>query len=149
MTRTLFSLAAIAALLTAFASAQNKFNFDINNLPAKWEDCQSGFNQCKKWGDSSPHPNPVIGANEESVVSYCLKSGYGTRLIINGAIQGVQFLKTPNLLQVAGVGDFTSLNIQRGDAGGELDPHDADGTGNPKSGLVYSNNVPGSEGKWT
>ncbi|SAM82395.1 uncharacterized protein UBRO_04603 [Ustilago bromivora] len=145
MTRTLFSLAAIAALLTASASAQNKPNFDINNLPTKWEDCKSGCNQCKKMG-----PNSVIGgAKEESVVSYCLKSGYGTRLITNSAIQGVQFLKTPNLLQVTGVGNFTGLNIQRGDAGGELDPHDADGTGNPKGGLVYSNNVPGSEGKWT
>lgn len=49
---------------------------------------------------------------------------------------------------MTGVGDFTSLNIHPHDDGGELDPHGADGTGNPKGGLVFSNNVPGQEGKW-
>jgi hypothetical protein len=168
MTRSLIALAA-AAVLVSSASAQNKPDFNVNNLPDKWEANQSGSNQCKKWGASSGsslcqnvfinnandfclwgpmNPNSQIGANEESVVSYCLKSGYGTRLIPNGAIKGVQFVKTPNFLQVTGVGDFTGLNIQARDDGGELDPHGADGTGNPKGGLVFSNNVPGSEGKY-
>ena len=33
---------------------------------------------------------------------------------------------------------MTSLNIPKGDAGGELDPHGADGNGNPIGGLVFS-----------
>lgn len=171
MTRSL--LTAVLAAASLFASstlAQNKPDFSVTALPDKWEANQSGSNQCTKWGASSKtslcqnvfinnvndfclwgpiKPNSQIGASEESVVSYCLKSGYGTRLIPNGAITGVQFLKTPNFLQVTGVGDFTGMNIQRGDAGGELDPHGADGTGNPKGGLVFSNNVPGKEGQWT
>ncbi|KAI3482266.1 hypothetical protein L1887_55099 [Cichorium endivia] len=99
MTRSLIALAA-AAVLVSSASAQNKPDFNVNNLPDKWEANQSGSNQCKKWGASSGsslcqnvfinnandfclwgpmNPNSQIGANEESVVSYCLKSGYGTR----------------------------------------------------------------------
>lgn len=41
-------------------------------------------------------------------------------------------------LQITGVGDLTKLNIPKGDAGGELDPHGADGNGNPIGGLVFS-----------
>lgn len=169
MIRKTFAFAALAALLSSSAEAQNKPNFDVAQLPDKWEANQAGSNQCAQWGASSANSlcqnvfinnandfclwgpinaNSQIGANEASVVSYCLKSGYGTRLIPNGSITGVQFLKTPNFLQVTGVGDFTHLNIQAHDEGGELDPHGADGTGNPKGGLVFSNNVAGSEGKW-
>ena len=169
MTRSLLALTLAAAALVLPACAQNKPNFNINSLPDKWEANQAGTNRCTKYGASSQNslcqnvfinnandfclwgpinPNSQVGANEESVVSYCLKSGYGTRLIPNGAITGVQFLKTPDFLQVTGVGDFTKINIQARDAGGELDPHGADGTGNPKGGLVFSNNVPGQEGKF-
>lgn len=41
------------------------------------------------------------------------------------------------LLVLASVGDFTKINIPNKDAGGELDPHGADGNGNPIGGLVY------------
>ncbi|GLB44774.1 putative ricin-type beta-trefoil [Lyophyllum shimeji] len=40
---------------------------------------------------------------------------------------------------VTGVGDFTKINIRKGDAGGELDNRGADGRGNPSGGLVYGN----------
>lgn len=33
---------------------------------------------------------------------------------------------------------MTQLNIPKGDEGGELDPHGADGNGNPVGGLVFS-----------
>ena len=58
-----------------------------------------------------------------------LQEGYGTRLIPNGAIKGAHFVKTPNFVQITGVGDLTLLNIPAGDAGGELDPQGADGNG--------------------
>lgn len=37
------------------------------------------------------------------------------------------------------MGDLTTINIAQGDAGGELDPHGADGNGNPIGGLVFGN----------
>lgn len=38
----------------------------------------------------------------------------------------------------SGVGNLTNINIPAGDSGGELDPHGADGNGNPIGGLVFS-----------
>jgi hypothetical protein len=38
-----------------------------------------------------------------------------------------------------GFGDFTQLNIPYGDYGGELDPHGAQGDGNPVGGNVTTN----------
>jgi hypothetical protein len=88
-----------------------------------------------------------------------MKDGYGTRLIPDGSIKGAHFVLTPDFVQITGIffiyllpfvvygphcrctlgiGDLTSLNIPKGDAGGELDPHGADGNGNPVGGLVFS-----------
>ncbi|KAJ9126625.1 hypothetical protein QFC24_001654 [Naganishia onofrii] len=88
------------------------------------------------YGDSS------LGNTEREVVSWCLKSGYGTRLIPAGAVTGAHFVKTPTYIQLSGtlaVRDGPSLlNIPANDDGGELDPHGADGLGNPIGGLVFS-----------
>jgi hypothetical protein len=86
----------------------------------------------------------TIGDQEETVISWCLKSGYGTRLIPNGAIKGAHFLKTPSYLQVTGTGDLTKINIESGDEGGELDPHGATGHGNPRGALVFTRQLTGS-----
>ncbi|CAO1623713.1 unnamed protein product [Parajaminaea phylloscopi] len=163
-------LAGTAALAATVANAQNKPTFPVNNLPKTWEKGQVGTNQCKQWGASSQSSmcqnvfiNDVtdfclwapfqgqgtVGDQEERMVSYCLKSGYGTRLIPSGAVKKAHFVKTPDFVQVTGFGDFTGMHIRRGDAGGELDPHGATGAGNPPGGLVYSRNVPGKEGQWT
>jgi hypothetical protein len=37
------------------------------------------------------------------------------------ALKGVHFVKTSEYVQVTGVGDFTKINIPKGDSGGELD----------------------------
>lgn len=79
----------------------------------------------------------TIGAAERFTVSYCTRSGRGTRLIPNGSIRGVHFVQTPDYVQITGVGDLTSLNIRAGDGGGEMDPHGADGKGNPIGALVF------------
>lgn len=68
-------------------------------------------------------------------------------MIPDGTITGAHFIKTPDFVQVtgksafltrascliksfsSGVGNLTFLNIPKGDAGGELDPHGADGNG--------------------
>jgi len=151
------TLAAIATFgLTV--RAQYTATYDPNNLPDTTEQQQIGTNKCGTsnnqtglcqnlylnsvsdfclWGP--PDPNSVIGATEQIVVSWCTKPGRGTRLIPPGALKSVHFVQTPDYIQITGTGDFTKLNIQAGDAGGELDPHGPDGFGNPHGGLVFSN----------
>merc|ERR1739841_438737 len=55
-----------------------------------------------------------------------------------GAIQGVQFIKTPDYVEVVGMIDQTALKIEAEDSGGEEDPHGADMRGNPLGSLFYS-----------
>ena len=74
----------------------------------------------------------TIGDTETEEVAWCTKSGRGTRTIPDGTLKGVHFVKTPHYVQVTGVGDFTKMNIRRGDAGGELDNRGADGMDNDK-----------------
>ncbi|KIM83559.1 carbohydrate-binding module family 13 protein [Piloderma croceum F 1598] len=128
-----------------------------NNLPSKSEISQNGTNNCGNvssqtsmcqtmwmndaddfclWG---PPENGTIGDTEQEVVAWCTKSGYGTRTIPNGTLAGVHFVRTPNYVQVTGVGNFTNINVAMGDEGGELDPHGADSNGNPIGGLVFGN----------
>ena len=76
-----------------------------------------------------PGPGSVIGNTERIEVAWCIKDGYGTRLIPDGTIQGAHFVQTPDYVQITGVGDLTKVNIPKGDEGGELDPHGADGNG--------------------
>ena len=78
-----------------------------------------------------PGPGSVIGNTERIEVAWCIKDGYGTRLIPDGTIQGAHFVQTPDYVQITGVGDFTKINIPAGDSGGELDNKGADGKGNP------------------
>ncbi|KAF8893217.1 hypothetical protein CPB84DRAFT_1783449 [Gymnopilus junonius] len=129
-----------------------------SNAPPTTEQGQTGTNQCGTGSSQSsncqnaylnsltdwcvfappnPGPDSVIGNTERIEVSWCLQSGTGTRLIPDGAITGAHFIITPDFVQVTGVGDLTKINIPAGDAG--LDPHGADGNGNPIGGLVFSN----------
>ncbi|KAK0447612.1 hypothetical protein EV421DRAFT_1900983 [Armillaria borealis] len=150
------------ALLSSFAGvayAQYTATYLPNNAPATSEQGQAGTNKCGTtndqksncqnayinsiddfclWSPPEPGPNSGIGETERIEVSWCLKSGYGTRTIPADAITGAHFVKTPDFVQVTGVGDFTKMNIPAGDSGGELDPHGADGNGNPIGGLVFS-----------
>jgi len=89
------------------------------------------------WGP--PEADSVVGDTEGEMVAWCSKPGYGTRLIPEGTLKGLQFMKTPDYIQIIGFIDQTKINIQAGDFGGELDPHGADLRGNPLGGLVYSN----------
>ena len=82
-----------------------------------------------------PGPNSIIGETERIEVSWCLKSGYGTRLIPDGTILGAHFVQTPDYVQITGTGDLTKINVPKGDSGGELVPHGADGNGTRPSHL--------------
>jgi hypothetical protein len=74
----------------------------------------------------------------------------GTRLIPEGALKGVQFVKAPSYVQVVGYIDQSKINIAHGDYGGEMDPHGADRRGNPLGGLVFSTAFGANNGsQWT
>jgi hypothetical protein len=89
------------------------------------------------WGPSEP--NSEIGVIEGEAVAWCTKPGYGTRLIPKGALTGVQFIKTPDYVQVTGVINQEQIYLKADDSGGEMDPHGADQRGNPLGGLLFSN----------
>lgn len=122
----------------------------LTGLPDKTEGPQTGTNKCGTASSATSECQnvylnsitdfclfapPVPGSvsdHEGDAVSYCTKSGRGTRLIPEGTITGASFVYAPHYVQVTGKGDFTKINVTPEDAGGELDPHGADGTGNPK-----------------
>lgn len=71
-------------------------------------------------------PNSSVGVVEGEMVAWCTKPGRGTRVIPAGTLQGVQFMKTPDYVQVVGFIYQTKINLAAGDDGGEMDPHGAD-----------------------
>jgi len=169
----MFSTVAVPLLLSAYASAQYTATYLPSNAPAQSEQDQSGTNQCGSghsqtsmcqnvyvnsvqdfclWAPPyTDGTNSTIGETERIEVAWCMKDGYGTRLIPDGTITGAHFVQTPDYVQVTGVGDFTKMNIPAGDEGGELDPHGADGNGNPIGGLVFGTSFGGLQQyhEWT
>jgi hypothetical protein len=71
-------------------------------------------------------PNSTVGDVEGEMVAWCTKPGRGTRLIPKDSLQGVQFMKTPDYVQVVGFIDQKRINLFTDDTGGEMDPHGAD-----------------------
>ncbi|ORX40713.1 hypothetical protein BD324DRAFT_678154 [Kockovaella imperatae] len=76
-----------------------------------------------------PDPFAYISDSGYNVVSWCSKAGHDARLIPDGTLHGVTYVKTPNYVQVSGFGDFTKINIAPGDYGGQFDSstHTPDG----------------------
>jgi len=127
-----------------------------NKLPHQSEKGQYGYNDCgtkdspsakcqTSWVTSiedfclfAPPTKATIGDSERYEVTWCTKAHHGARLIPKGAIKSAHLLQTKDYLQITGTGDFTKMNIVKGDEGGELDPHGADGNGNPIGGLVLT-----------
>jgi len=147
----------LISLLVQFACVYSQLLPD--NAPDKSQDGQSGTNKCGTqdsdtsmcqnsylnsiddfclYAPPKPGADSVIGNTERIEVAWCLKGGKGTRLIPDGTIFGAHFIQTPDYVQITGTGNLTRLNVPAGDAGGELDPHGADGNGNPVGGLVFS-----------
>ncbi|KAJ6632186.1 hypothetical protein B0H10DRAFT_6963 [Mycena sp. CBHHK59/15] len=86
-----------------------------------------------------------ISDTEGVEVAWCTQARKNARVITDGTITGLSFLKTDFYVQLIGCGDFTKLNIPSGDWGGELDPHGATGAGNPVGGNVTTNVVDGED----
>lgn len=89
------------------------------------------------WAPSKP--DSIVANTEGEMVAWCTKPGRGTRLIPKDALQGLQFVRTPDYVAIAGLIDQAFINIKSDDYGGEMDPHGADLRGNPMGGLLYSN----------
>jgi hypothetical protein len=75
------------------------------------------------WG---PPTRDTIGNSERISIAYCTHGNHGARVMPAGTLTGVHWVKTPEYVQITGVGDFTKINIPQGDDGGELDNHGAD-----------------------
>jgi hypothetical protein len=95
-----------------------------------------------------PKPNSIVGDVEGEMVAWCTKPGRGTRLIPEFALQGVQFMRTPDYIQVVGFIRQELIYINSKDEGGEMDPHGADRRGNPMGGIIFSQGF-NSSGQWT
>ncbi|KAG7451468.1 uncharacterized protein BT62DRAFT_916469 [Guyanagaster necrorhizus] len=119
-----------------------QFGYNLCNSTTENQNslCQTSFLNALDdfclWAPSQP--NSTIADTEGEEVAWCTKKGRGTRLMPEGTLKGVQFIRTPGYLQVTGFIDQTKINIQDGDYGGELDPHGADLRGNPMGGLMYT-----------
>jgi hypothetical protein len=170
------SFATLSAIMTTLVTAQTKLTDHRYHYPdqipykvdtdATGRGPQYGFTQCNSttqgqssncqlamlnaiddfclWGP--PDPNSLIGNEEAETVAWCTKPGHGTRVIPGGTLTGVQFLKAPSYILVAGTLNQGNVNIDPTDTGGEMDPHGADERGNPLGGLVYTNGFPSNGG---
>lgn len=87
----------------------------------------------------STDPLDTIADSEAREVAWCTQPKWGGRQIPAGAITGLQWLYAKNYQQLVGYIDQTAVHLQADDEGGELDPHGADGQGNPLGGIVYTN----------
>jgi len=119
-----------------------QFGFNICNSTTENQqsDCQTSFmssiDDFCLW--APPQPNSTVADLEGEMVAWCTKPGRGTRLIPANALQGVQFMRTPDYVQVVGFIDQAQINMQPDDFGGEMDPHGADLRGNPMGGVMFS-----------
>lgn len=102
------------------------------------------INSIDDWCTFSSPDGLAIADEEQVTVAYCTKARNNARVIPDGTLTAVHFIKTPLYVQVMALGDFTKIGMQAGDEGGELDPHGATGNGNPIGGNVTSN-VTGSD----
>jgi len=109
--------ALVVVALSGYVQAQDKPTFSVTNLPNKWEAGQVGTNQCGQWKPSNkksmcqnvfvnsvsdfclfgPYKTGTIGNQEQEMVSYCTKKGYGTRVMPKGTIKGAHFIKVSRI----------------------------------------------------
>ena len=83
--------------------------------PIIWSHCALLLSSADDFCLWAPPSVATIGDSERYEVAWCTKSGRGARTIPNGTLKGVHFVKTPDYVQVTGVGDFTKINIPSGD----------------------------------
>ena len=100
-------------LLTDFCVSNSVDQVRSLYITALFSNCpRSGVDDFCLWAPPSPG---TIGDTEGIEVAWCTRSGRGTRTIPDGTLEGVHFVKTPDYVQITGVGDFTKINIPQGD----------------------------------
>ncbi|KAF7325580.1 hypothetical protein MKEN_00407600 [Mycena kentingensis (nom. inval.)] len=103
------------------------------------------INSIDDWCIFAPPWPATIPDTEDIEVAWCIQPRNNARVIPDGTVHGVTFLRTPYYVQVMGFGDFTRINILPNDAGGELDPYGALELGNPKGGNVSTTQINGRD----
>ncbi|WWC94730.1 hypothetical protein V866_001578 [Kwoniella sp. B9012] len=73
------------------------------------------------YGLSEENKGKMLSESVDNVISYCSKSGHGTRLIPDGTLKGVTYVRTPSWVQVSGSGDFSQIGISPDDSGAQFD----------------------------
>ncbi|GAA5948580.1 hypothetical protein JCM21900_005180 [Sporobolomyces salmonicolor] len=140
-----FALSAAALALGASSAYAGAVVSDPNNLPHTTESGQYGYNDCTKYGDSPSANCQTLWLN--SIDDFCLwappkKATIGdSERYLRGCLTD-KYIRTCNTALssiVFLIGKFTQMNIPAGDEGGELDPHGADGNGNPIGAIVLTN----------
>ncbi|KAH7087970.1 hypothetical protein BKA62DRAFT_745729 [Auriculariales sp. MPI-PUGE-AT-0066] len=146
--------------------------FEYDELPVKVDTAstergiQVGFNKCNSTTQTQdsmcqtivvnsiddfciyiPPTLMEVGNAEAGMVAACTKPTHGARLIPQGALTAVQFLKSPSYVAVMGRLNQQLLNIPAGDTGGEVDSGGQDQRGNPIGAMAYSNALPFTEGQ--
>ncbi|KAJ7839608.1 hypothetical protein B0H14DRAFT_3086953 [Mycena olivaceomarginata] len=100
--------------------------YQVDTEPYLIRGGQTGYNQCNSTTEGS-------GSLCQTSFLSALDAWARDASYTPGALQGVQFMKTPDYVQVVGFIDQTKINLQADDSGGELDLR-----GNPLGSLVYS-----------
>ncbi|KAK4702844.1 hypothetical protein P7C70_g3375, partial [Phenoliferia sp. Uapishka_3] len=79
-----------------------------------------------------PDPTTENLVDAEAIaVAYCINPYNDTRPMPDGFIRTAHFRQTPDYVQITGTFDWTKMNINPYDCGGEYDNHGAEGLGNP------------------
>ncbi|KAJ7092395.1 hypothetical protein B0H15DRAFT_947953 [Mycena belliarum] len=78
-----------------------------------------------------PSPNSLISDTETEEIAWCTKPRNNARVIPDGTLTGVTFLKTDFYVQIMGTGDFTKLNGTGNPVGGNVTTTVADGIDEP------------------
>ncbi|OWZ76482.1 hypothetical protein C365_04630 [Cryptococcus neoformans Bt85] len=75
------------------------------------------------FGPPSPLPSNTSSISQinKDVVSWCTDRRHGNRVVPEGTLNGVTYVKTNSWVQVSGTGDFTKINIPAGDQGAQFD----------------------------
>ncbi|KAM0755723.1 hypothetical protein T439DRAFT_351476 [Meredithblackwellia eburnea MCA 4105] len=79
-----------------------------------------------------PDPTTQNLVDAEAIaVAYCMNPYNDTRPMPDGFIKTAHFRQTPDYVQISGTFDWTKMNLNPYDCGGEYDNHGAEGVGNP------------------
>ncbi|KIJ24426.1 hypothetical protein M422DRAFT_96286, partial [Sphaerobolus stellatus SS14] len=107
---------------------QSGYNICNSTTEGPKSQCQTAFvNSPDDWCLWAPQaPLSNVSDTEGEMVAWCTKKGHGTRIIPEGAVTGMSWVRTTNYIQITGALSQQLLDLDPRDGGGEMDPHGAD-----------------------